>query len=111
MYLDVDFGREEMVDEVRLETSPDYNRVRLQLETLDAAGRWQRIAAQPEDRVLRSPKSVRRAATYEMHLRGEDYLLIRSRDFGAEDFRQDPEGWGLKIVAEGYGATLYRTLW
>ena len=39
MYLDVDFGREESVDEVRLITSADSEQTRLQLESMNSVGR------------------------------------------------------------------------
>jgi len=106
MYLDVDFGREETVDEIRIETSPEYLRTRLKAEVL-RDGVWQGLSSEPEESTLHPPRPMRRMAIREMKARGVKYLLLHAGDLGAEDFRQDPEGWGLEIVAEGYGATLY----
>jgi hypothetical protein len=109
MYLDVDFGRETTVDEIRMETSPDYLRTHLEAEAY-LQGAWQRLSSKAEESTVAAPRSLRRIATREMKARGVKYLLIRAADLGAEDFRQDPEGWGLEVVAEGYGATLYHAL-
>ena len=31
-------------------------------------------------------------------------------DYGADDFRDDPESWGLKLVANTAGARLYKVI-
>ncbi len=115
MYLDVDFGREETVDEVRLITSSDFTRIRLRLESIspsgDAAGAWEKIAEDPRQVPQAVPQNLRRMATYEMHARGVHYLLIYDSNYGAEDFAEDPEVWGLKQIARGYEARLYQTIW
>jgi len=111
MYLDVDFGREESVDEVRLITSSDIIRTRQQLESMNAAGGWEKVADNPRQVSQPVPPDIRRMATYEMHARGVHYLLIHDSDFGAEDFAGDPEAWGLNEIGRGYGARLYQTIW
>ena len=47
-YLDVDFGREEAVDEIRLDTSADCLALKLQAEALDPGGQWVPLAKDPE---------------------------------------------------------------
>jgi len=108
MYLDVDFGKDETVDEVRLETAAEYTKVHLQVESL-TAGRWERLGGEADDRVVAAPPSIRRLAMREMHDRGIHYLLMRDTDYGAGDIRDDAEAWGLKLVASTEGARLYRT--
>lgn len=115
MYIDVDFGREEAVDEVRLETSSDYIRIKLQLEAMNSAGpssgQWEKIAGEPKDLPFEQRGySSRRSAMLEMHARGVDYLLMVDTDFAAEDIRDDPESWGLKLVARTRGARLYKVV-
>jgi hypothetical protein len=110
MYIDTDFGKPEVVDEVRLETSPDYLRIRLQLEQLDESGKWIKIAGEPEERVVEVQASIRRAATFNLHAHGVDYVLMGDQDYGAEDMRDDPESWGLQQIASGYGARLYKVI-
>ena len=111
MYMDVDFGRPEMVDEVRMETSNDYRwPIRLQAETMDADGRWRLLADHFEEQPMRPRGSLRRAATYELHQRGVDYILIHDGDYGADDYRDDPEAWALTVAAKAGGATLYKVV-
>jgi len=110
MHIDVDFASVKTVDQVRVETSRDHSKAELRVEAQDEAGRWILVAEKPEEIAMVPRGSVRRAATYELRARGVNYLLIGGDDFGAMDMRDDPEGWGLQIVAEGWGATLYRVV-
>lgn len=111
MYLEVDFGREERIDQVRIETSPDSPSVRLELQALNSAGQWQTIAPEPEDIDVAPPPLMRRAATYELNARGIHYIALYDTDFGADHIRQDPDSWALREVARGFGARLYKTTW
>jgi hypothetical protein len=111
MYLDADFGREESVDEVRLITSSDFVRIRLQLESMNPAGGWEKIADDPRQVSVAAPQGIRRMATYEMHARGVHYLMIYDTDYGADDFAEDPEAWGLKLIGRDSQARLYQTIW
>jgi hypothetical protein len=110
-YIDVDFGHAEMADEVDMETwgaSPWP--IRLQVEVTNTAGQWVKIADNPEEQTMRTHSSIRHAATYEMHQRGVNYLLIGDRDFGAGEFLEDPARWGLAAVAKVNGLTLFRVI-
>jgi hypothetical protein len=111
MYLDADFGREESVDEVRLITSSDFILIRLQLESMNPIGAWEKVADNPRQVAIPLPKDLRRMATYEMHARGVHYLLIYDSNYGAQDFAGDPEAWGLKVIGRGEDAWLYQTIW
>jgi len=111
MYLDVDFGREEAVDEVRMETSPDYSTMRFEVDSMNAAGAWVKAGEVTRDIDLPPNPQARRMATYEMAKRGVHYLMMWDTDFGASDFRGDPEAWGLELVAADSGARLYKTKW
>jgi hypothetical protein len=111
MHLDVDFGRQESVDEVRLVTSSDFERIRLQLESADPAGVWDKIAENPQQLSVQVPKNIRRMATYELHARGIHYVMIYDTNYEAQDFAEDPESWGLKLIGQGFDARLYKTIW
>jgi hypothetical protein len=56
----------------------------------------------------RSKYSLRRAAISEINARGIHYILVGDDNFVAEDFRDDPEAWGLTEVASGDGILLYK---
>ena len=108
-YLDVDFGRDEEMDEVQVDTSPDFGILHLQVEVLDSTGKWIRLAKDPSvTTVDQSKYSFRMAATHEMKAHGLYYLLIGDDYAGASDFRDDPGAWGLTVAASGYGVKLYK---
>lgn len=111
MYLDVEFGREQSVDEVHMETAPDFSTIRLQVESMSATGAWEKAGEVTEDIDLPPNPQARRMATYEMHQRGVHYLMMWDTDYGADDIRDDPEAWGLDLIAADAGARLYRTKW
>ena len=111
MYLDADFGGEQMVDEVRVISSSDFERSRLQLESMNPSNDWEKVADNPKLEPAAVPERIRLMAIYEMRARGIRNLLIYDTNYGAEDFAKDPEAWGLKLVARGEDTRLYRTIW
>jgi hypothetical protein len=111
MYIDVDFGREETLDQARIETSTDIVRARFELDAVNAAGQWEKIADEPGWKGVEVYNySPRRMATRELLARGVNYLLISATDFGADDLRDDPEYWGVEEVASTPQARLYRII-
>jgi hypothetical protein len=106
-YIQIDFGRPEAVDEARIETSYDHNlqgKVKLWDQAL---GRWIEAGGEHRTGILKLDANIRRYATREIAFRGVRYLLIPDDFQGSSDFRGDPEGWGLELAAQGYGARLY----
>jgi len=110
MYLDADFGAEQMVDEVRLITSPEAG-IRVQLESMNPANVWEMVSDKPGLESAAVPPGIRLMATSEMRARGIRNLLIYDANYGADDFAKDPEAWGLKLIARGEDTRLYRTIW
>ena len=111
MYLDADFGSEQMVDEVRLVTSTDFERIVLRVESLNSSNAWEYVAENPKLEAGTVPSAIRLMAIYEMRERGVRNLLIYDANYGAAEFAKDPEAWGLKLVARGEDVRLYRTIW
>jgi Zn/Cd-binding protein ZinT len=107
MWITVDLGREEPVDRVQLELSGDEWDAKMRLETIGANGGWVPLAAATEERTVRYSSSLRRAATYEAHLRGVDYFLIKDDDYGASDYAEFSHDWGLTRLEHAHGASLY----
>src|SRR5262249_2083361 len=105
-----DFGREEGVDQVQILTSQSDTKKLPQIEAM-ISGQWQKIAATTEQNDVPAPAQIRRMATYEMHARGIDYLLMHDSAYGADAFPGVPEGWVLKLIAKGAGVRLYKTIW
>jgi hypothetical protein len=108
MWIAVDLGREEAVDRVQLELSGDEWDAKMRLETTDAEGRWVALDVPTEERTIRYSSSLRRSATYEAHVRGVDYFLIKDDDFGASDYAEFSDDWGLTRLEHAHGASLYK---
>jgi hypothetical protein len=108
MWMSVDFGHDERIDEVRVELSGDEWEARMKLESMDASGRWIPLDARVEQRRAVYSGLLRKAATYDAHLRGVDYFLIKDSDFGAKDYAEYPESWGWTRLEHAFGASLYR---
>ena len=108
MSIEVDFGREQPVDQVRVALSGiDWN-VRMRVDAMDANGMWTPLPAREELRQTQYAGSVRRAAAFELHARGVDYVLLKDSDWGATELAQDPASWGMTRLVYESGANLYR---
>ncbi|MEO8100635.1 MAG: hypothetical protein ABI811_23255 [Acidobacteriota bacterium] len=110
MYIEVDFGADTSVDEIRIETSSDSANVRVQPEVWNGSG-WEKLPAQLEGIDVAPNPNARRMATHEIHLKGVNYFLIFDTDFGSVDVRDDPEAWGLTLLATEGGARIYKSTW
>jgi hypothetical protein len=110
MYIEADFGKYQLVDEVRFDTSPDYLGIRVGVEAMDKSGEWVKLAYEPHDSNVAAPVDIRRWATRELHERGIDYLLLQDSDWGADDVREDTKSWGFEEIARGYGARIYKVV-
>jgi hypothetical protein len=82
--------------------------MRFDVQIMDVPGHWLTVTNQYEERPMRPRGSTRRAATYELQARGLHYFLVKDEDFGADDYKDDPDAWGLQVVARASTATLYR---
>jgi len=106
MYIQVDFGQLQQIDEVRMWTSTEYNwPMRFEVH---ADGR--KIA----DAFAASPNAEKeflgRAATYEIYMRGVRFLVIPDSDHSADQMADAAEAWGLAPVTRVVDKTLYRIL-
>ena len=110
MYIETNFGKYQLVDEVRLDTSFDYQNIRLEVDVMDRSGEWVKAASDPHDDALPAPVAIRRYASRELHERGIDYVLMNDTDWGADDMREDPESWGFQEIAKGFGARIYKVV-
>jgi hypothetical protein len=106
MYIEVDFGRPRLIDEVKLQRGDDDDHERL--EGMDAGGRWTMLSGQPVDSAVRIDVNLRRTATDEVKRRGYRYLWATNDDIGADDYFRNSAIWGLTLLKEGGGGRLYR---
>jgi hypothetical protein len=108
MYIEVDFGREQALDQVRVELSDQDWTVRMRLEAMGANGAWTPLPVREEVRQQKYVGAVRRAAAFELHAHGVDYVMLKDDDYGAKDLADDPARWGMTRLIHSSGASLYR---
>jgi Dolichyl-phosphate-mannose-protein mannosyltransferase len=106
MFLAVDFGKPEVIDEVALDDAPDSDS-KVQVEVLDGRGRWVPLTDSVETAVFDVPAGLRRAATLEMKARGIGYLLVSDSDFFATDMKKYRSFWGVTELYSTETARLY----
>ena len=106
MFLAVDFGKPEVIDEVALD-HPSDPESKVQVEVLDERGRWVPLTDSSESVVLDVPAGLRRAATFELRARGIRYLLVNDTDFFAADMKKYPSFWGVTELHSTETARLY----
>ena len=107
-FVRIDFGGAQAADSVLIESAPNQWGLRLELEGQDETGKWQPLSSAPEMGDVPTPPALRRAAAEEVKRRGIDYLLIFDGEFGAGDFRDNADLWGMVPAGEYRGARLYR---
>ena len=106
MFVEVDFGRDTPVDSVVAELSPDNAKVRVAVDWFDAAGRGTTVDKFTETEMV-MPLGLRRESAEVLRSRGITHLLVHENDFGARDFQERGEDWGLVFLGERYGFRLY----
>jgi hypothetical protein len=102
MFIETDFGRDELIDSVRVEASRDQYKIRMKVEGWDPAGRWITLSDKPELANVPVPVGLRRMAVQELKARGITHLLLWDSDFGADEIRVNALVWGVSLVRE-YG--------
>ena len=106
--MEIEFPSPIRVDRLQIETSADNPDIRLQLEEMDASGRWTPLSSKPQDLTRAPENSLRRAAAYELQAQGVRYLLVRDGEPSAASYADDPASWNFSIAARSPGAIIYK---
>ena len=80
-WMEAQFGKEEIVSSVRLETSTDQESVPWTLEEKTAAGRWAPLRASTEVTLAPTVPDIRRRATQELKRHHIEYLPFRDLEW------------------------------
>jgi hypothetical protein len=104
--VEIDFGREETVSAVRLESTQDQAFVEWDLMGEACAGKWSRLPASSEAEAVPGPLDLRRQAIAELKRNGIQYLLVNQQHFERE-FREHARQWGIRLAADLPGNQLY----
>ena len=107
MYIEIDFGKPQTVDSVRIELQPDWRDPDMRIDIQDQGGRWVAVTDKWERSLQPINVNLRRAACEELKARGILYLLIGYDDIGSEDFQQHPQFWGIHMLADAGFTRLY----
>jgi hypothetical protein len=105
-WIAVDFGREEAVTSVKLETSEDQGAVQWNLEGETTPGNWFALNPSTEPGRMAAPPDLRRAAIEQLKRNHIQYLLIEP-GFAAAEFRDHAMEWGIQPIGESQGIRLY----
>ncbi|MCC7176033.1 MAG: glycosyltransferase family 39 protein [Bryobacterales bacterium] len=108
MFLEVDFGRSEILDGVRLDCALGQYDMRMRLEGRTPLGEWKTLDADPRQIVAEDPPGLRRRAVAAILGRRVQWVMLNDSDFGSEDLLKKTAEWGIKPVADRNGARLYR---
>ena len=99
MFIEVDFGREETLDRVTVESSTETAQSRMSLDIAPGV--------KPVEVEAPPPLGLRREAIEVVRSRGVTHLLVNDNDFGTADFFDRRDDWGLTVVGERAGSRLY----
>jgi hypothetical protein len=106
-FIEVSFGKKRALTRVRVEMSPDLVSPDVRIEGWKS-GHWEELINGHAQSEITPPHWIRLALMKEVKARGVDYLLIADSDYGSDDFREDPEAWGLELVSAKDAMRLYR---
>jgi hypothetical protein len=109
MYLEIDFGRAEELDNILLQLSPDQPWETFHVEAL-REGAWQRLPTKVTKQEMTGQRGLRRAAVEELLRRNIHYMAIAESDYGFEDVEINRNVWGLEEIASIADWRLYRLL-
>ncbi|MFN0101218.1 MAG: hypothetical protein ACKV2U_03900 [Bryobacteraceae bacterium] len=110
MYVEVDFGREEAIDLMILNLTPDQPWDSYHVEVPGAGNSWVRMKTDLQLVEVTTPLGLRRAAIEELLRRNVQYLVISGADFGSADLILNRSVWGLEELANVADVRLYRLL-
>jgi hypothetical protein len=108
MFVEVDFGSPQTIDQATAECTPDQEETRMELQFESAPGQWQSLSSQPQVTVVAMPERLRRAAIEELERNDVRWLVVYDMHPGARDFRLRQAQWGITLVGEAARFTLYR---
>jgi hypothetical protein len=98
MFFQVEFGRAEQVDEVRLLMSDDQYGVKMRLEGKPQGGAWRELQTEPVKRSVAVPLTVRRMAMRETRRGGITHLLLHEDDYAWPDLSKNARAWGIREI-------------
>ncbi len=102
----IDFGKLETIDALTVQSGYAQGDVALRLFSRTSSGAWEPLAA-PSIETVAVP-DLRRAAVAQLKRSGIGYVLLFDGDIPAKDMHDNPAGWGIELLGESDGGSLYK---
>jgi hypothetical protein len=101
MFVEVDFGRTEPIDQVAADCPRDQDGMNMRLEYEAAPGEWRTIVEHGAISDISPPEGMRRAAIQAVERSHLHWLLVHDleRERGASDFDRYRKLWGIRLAA------------
>ncbi|MBI2686729.1 MAG: hypothetical protein HYX27_10470 [Acidobacteria bacterium] len=110
MYIEVDFGMHELVDDVVLLLTPDQPLDTYHVEARGADGKWEKVKTELKLVEVTTMPGMRRAAVEELLRRNVQYLVLSESDFGCDDLVLNKDVWGVEQLANVADVRLFRLI-
>jgi 4-amino-4-deoxy-L-arabinose transferase-like glycosyltransferase len=107
MYIEIDFGHTETIDQVTAESTPGQSGIQMDLQVEKAPGEWQSAGARHEVAKTAAPLRLRRAAIESLLRHNVQWLVVNEMDPGARDFLLHQPLWGIKLAGSSERYRLY----
>jgi hypothetical protein len=110
MFVEVDFGLAQPLDQVAADCTRDQPGMNMRLEYQTASGEWRTIADRATLYDIPPPEGMRRAAIQEVERNHVHWLLMHDLelDRGTRDFYRYQKLWGIRLVAAEGPFKLYK---
>jgi Dolichyl-phosphate-mannose-protein mannosyltransferase len=110
MFVEVDFGHSQPIDQVAADCSREQPGMNMRLEYQAAAGEWRTIAEGATIYDIPPPSGMRRAAIQQVERDNVHWLLMHDLelDRGTRDFYRYQKLWGIRLVAAEGPFKLYK---
>ena len=110
MFVEVDFGRREEIDQVAADCTRDQNGMNMRLEYEAAPGEWRTLEERATIYDIPPGEGMRRAAIQEVERNGMHWLLIHDLEHerGASDFYRYQKLWVIRLIAAEGQYKLYK---
>lgn len=108
MYVEVDFGHPDTIDQVVADCTRDQEQMHMRLEYEARPGHWQTILENASVYDIRPPDGLRGAAVQEVERGHVHWLLVHDAEAGANDFFRYQQLWGIRLAVSDGAYKLYR---
>src|SRR5262249_28877715 len=96
MFLAVDFSEPTRLERVQLSTTAEALQSRIELQGMDAEGRWRALSVQRSTSLIPVTENLRATAVRALLDRDIRYLLVSPGAFGANEFAGNAADWGMQ---------------